>query len=68
MKSWAFEYCHGKLVTKMIINTGLIYKARWKELIKDGMTRYQLYLSVIFKMSPHVIISMEISLNMWENT
>ena len=54
IKSWVFEYCSGKLVTKMIINTMLIYRARWKELVKDGMTRHQLSLSVIFKNFPHV--------------
>lgn len=35
-------------------NTMLIYRARWKELVKDGMTRYQLSLNVIFKNFPHV--------------
>lgn len=35
-------------------NTMLIYRARWKELVKDGMTRYQLSLNVIFKIFPHV--------------
>ena len=47
MKNWVFEYWSGKVVIKIIINTMLIYRARLKELIKNGMTRYQLSLCYI---------------------
>lgn len=37
-----FDYWGGKLVTKVVINTTLIYRVRWEELIKSDMARYQL--------------------------
>ena len=53
MKSWVFEYWGGKLVTKMIMDTVLMYRAKGKQVIQNGMTGYISYL-LVFKMFPHV--------------
>lgn len=67
-KELGFEYWSCKLVTKMI-NTMLIYRGRWRELIKNDMTRYQLSVGIIFKIIPHVCILIILMnhINKWAN-